>query len=427
MTGKLVVITGPMFSGKCLKCGTKVLMYDGSLKNIEDIRVGEQVMGDDSSPRKVLGVVSGYGPLYEIQPKIGVSYVVNEDHILTLMKDNVPVDISIKEYLRVENKSEYHGYHREVMFPHREIAMDPYLMGQWLGTTSLYPILNPAYIINTREIRLGVLMGLLDSVGQYDAERDVWELSVANVDLAIYVFHLISTLGLIASIDAFDRKVIRLFGYDRPFATVPIDVYPEGNGDYAGFTLDGNGRFLLGDCTVTHNSTELQRQVRRINLSKKKCIVIKHAIDTRYGKKDQCCTHDLNTMSAVPTHCLWDVKEQCLEYDVVAVDEAQFYPEIVEFVDDMVENHGKTVIVAALDGTYEGKPFGRIHELVARSEQFIKLTAVCCDCGDDASFTVRRSDYVAKDGPVEVVVGSSDIYDSVCRECRQKRRKYKTT
>lgn len=38
---------------------------------------------------------------------------------------------------------------------------------------------------------------------------------------------------------------------------VGFDVVPLGDGDYAGFTLDGDGRFLLGDFTVTHNTSQL--------------------------------------------------------------------------------------------------------------------------------------------------------------------------
>ena len=52
-------------------------------------------------------------------------------------------------------------------------------------------------------------------------------------------------------------------------------------------------------------------------------------------------------------------------------------------------NDGKTVIVAALDGTFQRQPFGSILNLVPMAESVIKLKAVCMLCYNDASFTKR--------------------------------------
>lgn len=52
----------------CFAPGTKVLMYDGSIKNVEDVKVGDQVMGDDSSPRNVLELCHNYDTMYKIIP-----------------------------------------------------------------------------------------------------------------------------------------------------------------------------------------------------------------------------------------------------------------------------------------------------------------------------------------------------------------------
>lgn len=165
-------------------------------------------------------------------------------------------------------------------------------------------------------------------------------------------------------------------------------------------------------------SEELQRQIRRMELAGKKSLIIKHVIDTRYGHPTDCCTHNLRIMPALPIQSLWDVKQQCTQVDVIGIDEGQFFPEIVEFVDDLVDNHDKIVIVAALDGTYEGKPFGRIGELVSHCEHFIKLSAICRNCGRDASFTIRRPEFTDCVGVVEVV-GGNELYESVCRSCRK--------
>ncbi len=57
--GDLVIIAARPAMGKCLGRGTKVLMFDGTLKSVEDIKVGDKLMGDDSTPRNVLSITSG--------------------------------------------------------------------------------------------------------------------------------------------------------------------------------------------------------------------------------------------------------------------------------------------------------------------------------------------------------------------------------
>lgn len=75
-------------------------------------------------------------------------------------------------------------------------------------------------------------------------------------------------------------------------------------------------------------------------------------------------------------------------YDVVAIDEGQFYPDIVDFCEELA-NNGTIVMVAALDGTFQRKPFGNIINLLPVAEKVTKLTAVCVYCGSEASFTQR--------------------------------------
>ena len=47
---------------KCLALGTKVIMADGTLRAVEDVRVGDAVLGPDSRARHVLSVSRGHGP-----------------------------------------------------------------------------------------------------------------------------------------------------------------------------------------------------------------------------------------------------------------------------------------------------------------------------------------------------------------------------
>ncbi|KAF2975812.1 hypothetical protein EK904_005888, partial [Melospiza melodia maxima] len=87
------------------------------------------------------------------------------------------------------------------------------------------------------------------------------------------------------------------------------------------------------------------------------------------------------------------------------------FPDIVEFCEKMA-NTGKTVIVAALDGTFQRKAFGSILNLVPLAESVVKLNAVCMECFREASYTKR----LGAEREVEVI-GGADKYHSVCRAC----------
>ena len=66
----------------------------------------------------------------------------------------------------------------------------------------------------------------------------------------------------------------------------------------------------------------------------------------------------------------------CWRFRIVAIDEGQFFPDLLDFCDS-VANTGKIVIVAALDTDYLRRPFGDIIQLVPRAELITKLSAVC--------------------------------------------------
>lgn len=69
----------------CHAKGTEIRMHDGSIKRVEDVEVGDQLMGPDKGPRSVLSLKRGYGDMVEVS--VGEeTFVVNSDHILTLFK-----------------------------------------------------------------------------------------------------------------------------------------------------------------------------------------------------------------------------------------------------------------------------------------------------------------------------------------------------
>ncbi len=71
-------------SGKCLSKNTRILMFDGQIKKVQDIKAKDKIMGDDSTPRRVLSITSGKDEMYNIIPVKGKKYKVNQEHILCL-------------------------------------------------------------------------------------------------------------------------------------------------------------------------------------------------------------------------------------------------------------------------------------------------------------------------------------------------------
>lgn len=96
---------------KCQIFGTKVPCFDGSIKNVEDIKIGDILIGDDGKKREVLNTIYGFGEMYEVSQSRGDSYTVNSEHILSLrMPDHKVIYWSTEKqgwqmvYLDAENK-----------------------------------------------------------------------------------------------------------------------------------------------------------------------------------------------------------------------------------------------------------------------------------------------------------------------------------
>ena len=159
-------------------------------------------------------------------------------------------------------------------------------------------------------------------------------------------------------------------------------------------------------------TSELMRKIKRHRLAQKKCLVINFYADNRYSKEPKITSHDNLSIDAIKVKCLGDIKtSQINEVEVIGIDEGQFFVDLIEQAEKWA-NQGKIVIIAALDCTYQKKPFNKVTDLLAISEKVTKLSAVCMDCGKDAAFTKRISD----EGEIELI-GGLDIYKPVCRAC----------
>ena len=155
-------------------------------------------------------------------------------------------------------------------------------------------------------------------------------------------------------------------------------------------------------------TTEMLRRLDRAELARRRWCVMKYSKDTRYSQ-DKVSTHDFQMRTAIPCAQLLPCLPTCMQFDVIGVDEGQFFPDVVEFAEHLA-NHGKTVIVAGLDGDFRRKPFGHILELISRCESITKLSAVCTETGDEAPFSQRTT--AAKD--IEVI-GGQEMYRAASR------------
>ncbi|KAF8282603.1 putative thymidine kinase [Trypanosoma cruzi] len=159
-------------------------------------------------------------------------------------------------------------------------------------------------------------------------------------------------------------------------------------------------------------TTELMRRVRRELFARRSCYVIKHSRDARYSR-ESVSSHDKLLLGATAAVAeLREVGDAWCPYDVVAVDEGQFFPDIVGFCNTAADA-GKTVIVSALDGDYRRQPFDGICRLIPLAESVKKLTAVCMECHcRSASFTYRTVSSEKRE-----LIGGADMYIAACRTC----------
>jgi hypothetical protein len=431
-------------TGKCMKKGTPIMMSDGSIELVENIKEGDFLMGDDSKPRRVLSIARGKDKMYDIIPVKGDKYTVNQEHILCLKASGFPklcrnnykantnyniqwiqnnqfqtktfsfqektknneleikaiaesfynsilsnpetsdnvLEISVKDYLELSDKKKslLKGYKVPIDFPEKDLPIDPYMIGYWLGdgTTResaitsqdsrvLYyfaknlpkykvslihrigyqygitgsgrvnenPFLNTLkelnllnnkhipmlYKCNSRENRLKLLAGLLDSDGYFDNVSSCFEFTQKNEVLMDDVIYLARSLGFACykatkntswtykgtkNIGIVYRIHISGAGLEQIPTQIPrkraiprkqikdalvtgIRVEYVNEDDYYGFTLDGNCRYLMGDFSVTHNTCsaigiceEMRDYMKQMGIKKRIIIVASENVQDNF-------------------------------------------------------------------------------------------------------------------------------------------------
>jgi endopeptidase Clp ATP-binding regulatory subunit ClpX len=373
-----ILLMGP--SG-CHRKGQKVLMHDGALLAVEDVRVGDQLMGVDSTPRTVLELHRGTDEMVEIIPTKGEPWVVNKGHLLTLVRTSRTVgarpgrakkytavsevkDVWVAEYLNWSRtqKSIHKLFRVPVDFsPAKPLPLEPYFLGVLLGdgclrnrvavtnedkavvnevyvqagafslhvnieaegtSSATYHLSGPkgkanpittilreldlfgcdsetkfiphAYKTASREDRLELLAGLIDTDGDYKDADNCHYYTSKSPALANDLAFVARSLGFAAYVKPC-RKCDQNGTWGNYFRVtisgdvdqIPVRVeYKQARArrqvkdvlrtgfktrelppeEFFGFVLDGDHRYLLDDFTVTHNTgkTELARTIAKM-------------------------------------------------------------------------------------------------------------------------------------------------------------------
>jgi superfamily II DNA or RNA helicase len=297
------ILEVPCGRGKCLAKNTRVIMFDGTVKYVQDVAVGDLLMGDDSTPRKVLSLAHGRERMYKITStpsspeSIPETYTVNESHILSLKhsQSNRVIDITVSEYLNstkpknprgYSQYSLYMGYRVPLLFAYSEPDIDPYIVGMWLfSPTPRAVYIPPAFIqkhklheirhipfqykCNSRDIQLRIFAGIIDTIRPNYVDEH-YDFTVADDNLHRDVIFLARSLGFSVSRFAGNRLCIHIHPKHLMY---DFEVEPLGVGEYYGFEIDGNRRFVLGDFTVTHNTI---MALNIVSVLCKKTLIIVH-------------------------------------------------------------------------------------------------------------------------------------------------------
>jgi len=356
--------------GKCLAKGTSIPLYNGNYKLVEDLIIGDSLIGDDGTPRIIMSLGSGTSSMYEVSGEHILeqntdtsvsfddiindykyvhnfkSYTVNEDHILTLCKNKHNtksiesiespelIDIPILEYLSLtdKDKKQYKGIKIPLKYLCLNFVKDKYEIKHktQINKYILSLLHNISYVNPYNSFYIGYILGLKLMYNDYEDDECENELfnkietynlediynyinnykyklqyivdlyigflcnfSKIDYPITLYILKnkkrnrqnnddndynddnddndndidLFKVLELVLNLLSISYNMYNTIelgnhytyltlmnnNYNN-YTTIPIKITPKGQGEYYGFELNGNGRFILADRTITHNT-----------------------------------------------------------------------------------------------------------------------------------------------------------------------------
>jgi hypothetical protein len=328
----------------CLAKGTEVLMWPMGVKKVEDVCVGDLLMGDDSFPRVVERLWRGQEQMAEIHYRNGEHYKVNMSHKLCVIasqshgkqKKGDITEVTVRDYLKWSDRKKRTnvGYKTEIHYclDFYDEELPPYLLGLWLGDGSsdrgvitnvdkdvidyLKPKITSSYknssgcssfyiknlkkalkrcgllknkhipsfyLYSSKKHRYDLLAGLIDTDGCLSRKSN-YDIVQKNKTLAYDILFLARSLGHNATIKKckkmccnngvwgvyyrinitrniwkipvriLRKKALKPKKPQRTNLNMAIKIKPVETDNYYGFTISGNGRFVLKDFTVTRNT-----------------------------------------------------------------------------------------------------------------------------------------------------------------------------
>jgi replicative DNA helicase len=415
----------------CHAKGTEVLMHDGTIKKVEDVIIGDKLMGPDSKPREVLKLCRGREEMVKIKPLRSPEFTVNKSHILHLspsrLKHNKCIvgnlNIKTENYIKSvigKDGAGLKGYKlikSGVNFDKKELNIDPYILGIWLGDghsnnpslttmddeirdvwinygkslnlrvtkqdqvdnkSSIYSLVdskghkNPLtlkfreynlfnnkhipfkYLTSSREDRLQLLAGLIDTDGSLEANKIGWNYVSKLEQLANDVVYLARSLGFHASINKKTKyctyKGLKQFGEyyyvyisGTDCLTVPVklkrkqpriqkmknnplhqgfdyEFLPED--DFYGFTLDNDHLYLTADFFIHHNSGKTSIALDILNNTSKAGVKsVLASLDMHYNRLFEKV---LYRISGLPRGELYDIFKNNQEDEIMKKLEVEF-------------------------------------------------------------------------------------------------------
>jgi hypothetical protein len=274
-------------------------------------------------------------------------------------RDKIPdddiVDITVKDYLKLNKTTQrlLKGFKAGVDYSEQKIDMDPYILGAWLGhggsrghgfhniddeclsyfqseigcdTIQIDDVshrisgdnqflrlldkynlrqnkhIPTEYLHNSRDVRLAVLAGLLDTEGYLTHDKGCYEIIQKREKLSLDIAYLARSLGFFVSYKKVQKSCVKKTGtyfkcvlsgdglHEIPVLTprkkanvrkinksammTNITIKQVGVGEYCGFTIDGNRRFLLHDFTVTHNTITMATHLMQNKIADRRDLIV---------------------------------------------------------------------------------------------------------------------------------------------------------
>lgn len=154
---------------------------------------------------------------------------------------------------------------------------------------------------------------------------------------------------------------------------------------------------------------ELIRRLKRAKIANQKVEIFKPSMDKRYHEK-KVVSHDDNSIHSTPVKHSREIIERANGFEVIGIDEAQFFDADLPEVCNVLANSGIRVVVAGLDMDFQGKPFGPMPNLLAIAEYVTKVHAICVRSGKLANYSHR----IVNDESL-VHLGEKESYEPLSR------------